>query len=71
MMGPPLSSNYRMYDLYTKFVRIFGICKQISCHPVKKQDTTFKYDKLIAPSLLHVCNDKLQVTSKQGGISSF
>ena len=26
----PLSLNHRMYNLYTKFVKIFGICKQFS-----------------------------------------
>ena len=26
----PLSSNHRMYNLYTKFVKILEICKQLS-----------------------------------------
>ena len=28
-----LSPNHRMYNLYTKFVKIPEICKQFSAHP--------------------------------------
>lgn len=30
MMAKPLGSNHRMYNLYTKFVKILEICKQYS-----------------------------------------
>lgn len=30
VMAKPLSFNHRMYNLFTKFVKIFEICKQYS-----------------------------------------
>ena len=32
-----LSSNHRMHNLYTKFVKILGICKQFSDNLVNAQ----------------------------------
>ena len=43
MLSKSLSSNYRMHNLYTKFVKILEICKQFSYDLVNAQGNIVRH----------------------------